>query len=207
MKTLLLHIPKFNNYYKPIGDFIWLNYMPMGLLAIADLVHRNGHEVEVVHLGVEWVRNRGFQVDDLMRGKPDIKAVGMALHWHYQAFDVMEAARRIRKIRKDIFIFLGGDTASFFHDEILRDYPMIDAVIRGHGEKPLLGLLEALRDNRGLGKVPNISWRDGDRIRKNRMEYVGDPEIISALNYTNFSLLRHSETYVRYVGLPFFFAK
>ena len=49
MKTLLLHVPKFNNFYKPIGDFIWLNYMPMGLLAIADHAVQNGMDVEVVH--------------------------------------------------------------------------------------------------------------------------------------------------------------
>jgi len=58
MKTLLLHVPKFNNFYRPVGDFMWLNYMPMGLLAIADFLDRHGFEVEVVHLGVEWVENK-----------------------------------------------------------------------------------------------------------------------------------------------------
>ena len=110
MKTILIHVPKFNNFYKPIGDFVWLTYMPMGLLAMADYAARHHAEVEVVHLGVEWALNRNFKVDDLIRNKPDVRAVGLSLHWHAQAFDVIEAAKRIKQERKDIFVFLGVDS-------------------------------------------------------------------------------------------------
>ncbi len=207
MKTLLLHVPKFNNFYKPIGDFIWLNYMPMGLLAIGDFLERNGHSVEIVHLGVEWIENRNFQAAELVLNKPDIKAVGISIHWHHQAYDAIEVARRIKEVRNDIFIFAGGDTASFFHEEIIRDFPMIDAVIRGHGEQPALHLLQALKDNAPLDKVPNLTWRDKTFTRINRMEYTADAKMISDLNYSNFSLIRHADCYVKYVGQPFFFAK
>ncbi|MCJ7772143.1 MAG: hypothetical protein MUP22_03300, partial [Desulfobacterales bacterium] len=84
MKTLLLHVPKFNNFYKPIGDFIWLNYMPMVILSIGDFLDKNSLSVEIVHLGVEWVENRDFQVAELVLNKPDIKAVGISIHWHHQ---------------------------------------------------------------------------------------------------------------------------
>ncbi len=39
---LFLHVPKLINYYRPIGQFIWINFLPMGLLALADLLHRHG---------------------------------------------------------------------------------------------------------------------------------------------------------------------
>ena len=207
MKTILLHVPKFNNFYKPIGDFIWLNYMPMGLLALADNLNQNGFETEVVHLGVEWILNRNFHTVELLQNRPEIKAIGLSLHWHHQAFDVIEVARTIKSIRKDIFVFLGGDTASFFHEEIIRDFHMIDAVIRGHGEKPVSVLVAALNANVELTDVPNLTWRDGETVRQNRLSYVCDDETLNNLNYTNFSLLRNADTYVRYVGLPFFFAK
>lgn len=208
MKTLLLHIPKFNNFYKPIGDFIWLNYMPMGLLAIGDLLDKNGFNIEIVHLGVEWVENRNFQVDELVLSQPDIKAIGISIHWHHQAYDVIETARRIKKIRDDIFIFTGGDTASFFHEEIVNDFPMIDAVIRGHGERPALSLLQALKDNTSLDTVPNLTWRHNNGMTHvNTLDYVADADTINELNYTHFSLLRHADCYVKYVGQPFFFAK
>ena len=207
MKTLLLHVPKFNNFYKPIGDFVWLTYMPMGLLAIADHAVKNNAEVEVVHLGVEWARNREFRVEELVRDKPEIRAVGLSLHWHHQSYDVIEVAKQIKKARDDIFIFLGGDTASFFHEEIISDYPMIDGVLRGHGEKPFQQLINALENGTALHLVPNLTWRDNGKVQENRLDYVGDTEAVSGLDYTNFSLLRHAEIYVRHMGLPFFFAK
>jgi radical SAM superfamily enzyme YgiQ (UPF0313 family) len=207
MKTLILHVPKFNNFYPPVGDFIWLTYMPAGLLAMADHLARHGHEVEVVHLGVEWVKDRSFRVDRLVEDRREVMAVGISLHWHHQAHDVLEVAGRIKGLRDDVFVFLGGDTASFFHEEIVRDYPVIDAVIRGHGEIPALELIRALDGENGLDGVPNLTWRDGHRIRQNGISYVGNSETISRLNYTNFSLLRHADTYVRYLGVPFFFAK
>lgn len=206
MKTLFLHVPKFNNHYKPIGDFIWINYMPMGFLAIADHAHRHGFDVEIVHLGVEWVENRDVRLDEII-ADPEITVIGMTLHWHYQAYDVIEAARHIKAKRPDIFIFIGGYTASYFHDEIVRDFPMIDAVIRGDGEQPVLQVLEAVRDNKGLETVDNLSWRDANEVMVNEQCYIGDEEAVSKLNFTNFSLLRHANTYIQFIGLPFFFAK
>ena len=171
MKTLLLHVPKFNNVYPPIGDFIWLNYMPMGLLAIADRIHRIGMDIEVVHLGVEWIEDPQFKVADLLGEHAEIRAVGLTLHWHHQAYDVMEVARCLKQRQSDLFVFLGGDTASFFHREILSEFPMVDAVVRGHAEEPVLSLLNALKNDRSLTSVPNLTWRDGDRIRTNPLDF------------------------------------
>jgi radical SAM superfamily enzyme YgiQ (UPF0313 family) len=207
MKTLFLHVPKFNNSYKPIGDFIWINYMPMGLMAIADYVQRHGFATEVVHVGVEWVDNPLFKIDELVVDQPEIKAIGMSLHWHYQSYDVIEAARKIKQLRPDIFIFIGGYTASFFHDQIIADYPMIDAVVRGDGEVPALELLAALKAGRDLDQVANLTWRRQDQVVVNDHSYVGDEEMISALNFSNYALLRHADTYIQYIGLPFFYAK
>lgn len=207
MKLLLLHTPKFNNFYKPIGDFIWLNYMPSGLLAIADLVSRRGWNVEVVHLGVEWVENRSFRVDKLMKRNPEVKVVGISLHWHHQAYDVIQVARRIKAVREDVFVFLGGDTASFFHHEIVRNYPVIDAVIQGYAEISVLRLLESLNDKKDLHTIPNLTWKDGGDVRENSLNYTTDAATLNELDFTNFALLRNAETYIQYVGLPFFFAK
>ena len=42
LDCLIIHTPKFKNYYKPVGQFMWVNYMPLGLLGIADYLDRNG---------------------------------------------------------------------------------------------------------------------------------------------------------------------
>ena len=58
---LFLHVPKLTNYYRPIGQFIWINFLPMGLLALADLLHRHDFSTQVLHLGVEWIEDRTFR--------------------------------------------------------------------------------------------------------------------------------------------------
>ena len=40
MDCLFLHVPKLLNYYRPIHHFIWINFMPMGLLALDNLSGR-----------------------------------------------------------------------------------------------------------------------------------------------------------------------
>ncbi len=36
-ECLFIHVPKLTNHYRPMGQFIWINFLPMGLLGLADL--------------------------------------------------------------------------------------------------------------------------------------------------------------------------
>jgi radical SAM superfamily enzyme YgiQ (UPF0313 family) len=58
-------------------------------------------------------------------------------------------------------VVLGGLTATVFHEEIVRKYEFIDAVIRGEAEKPFLALMKALEGQKELETVPNLTFRDG----------------------------------------------
>jgi len=140
MKTLdclIIHTPKFNNYYKPVGDFMWVNYMPLGLLGIADYLDRNGIQCRVLHQGVAWMNDKSWRIEKHLESvSPAV--VAFSLHWHYQARDVIESCQKIRRILPGTHIVLGGSTASFFHDEIVGNYDCVDGVIRGDGEVPLL---------------------------------------------------------------------
>jgi radical SAM superfamily enzyme YgiQ (UPF0313 family) len=55
--------------------------------------------------------------------------------------------------------------------------------------------------------VDNLTWRAGKEVKINEHRYIGDAAAVSNLNFTNFSLLRNGDTYIQYIGLPFFFAK
>ena len=50
---LFLHVPKFKNYYKPYGNFMFILYMPIGLLGLADYIVKKGYKTIIIHLGVE----------------------------------------------------------------------------------------------------------------------------------------------------------
>ena len=208
MDCLLIHTPKFNNHYRPLGHFIWVNSMPMGLLGLADHLAKQGFACRVLHQGVEWMNNRSWRLEDTLQAV-DPPLIALSLHWHHQAYDVIETCKRIRGLRRGAYIALGGFTASFFHEELVRDYDCIDAVLRGDAELPLLELVRRLREgNQDLSGVPNLTWRDsrGDVI-ENPMTYCGTQAMLDSMCFSNMELLYGYRTYVDYVTFPFIVVK
>lgn len=203
MDFLLIHAPTFRNYYRPLGTFTAINYMPMGLLALADLLSRHGYETEVIHLGVEWMQDRRFSLIDYIANR-GVRVVGISLHWHPQSYESLEWGRRIKESFPEVFLLLGGLTASFFHREIMERFPWVDAVIRGEGEIPLLRLAEAIFDKGGFDTIPNLTWRKNGEIRGNPLSYCATQEVIDSLCFTNFPLLKNHRTYIDWVLMPFF---
>lgn len=156
MDLLLLHVPKFKNYYKPLGNFSFIELPPIGLLGLADFVRKRNHTTEVIHLGVEQQVEGSIDLDKTIRDtNPAI--IGLDLHWHFQSFDVIEVAKKIKATHPDIAVVLGGFTASFFAKDILRDHDCVDFVIRGDAEVPLLELIRHHLSDGIYNDVPNLA--------------------------------------------------
>jgi radical SAM superfamily enzyme YgiQ (UPF0313 family) len=204
LDCIFLHVPKLTNYYRPINDFIWINFLPMGLLGLADLLQRHSISTQVVHLGVEWIEDHYFSIVDYIKEKAP-RIIAMDLHWHHQSYDVMEMVKKVKAAIPSAYILLGGYTASFFHEEIMRNFDGVDGVIRGEGEVPILELAETLLKGRGdLFSVPNLTWRRKGRILINPLSYVASEKDLKDLSFTNFPLLKNHLTYIRYIGQPFY---
>jgi len=208
LHCLIVHTPKFNNYYKPIGHFMWVNYMPMGLLGLADYLDQNGFGCRVLHQGVERMNDRSWRLEDAL-GSVAPPLIALSLHWHHQAYDVIETCKRIRAIHPRTYIALGGFTASFFHDELVRDYDCIDAVVRGDGEVPLIELVRRLKEGeRDQSNVPNLTWRNSQReVIENRVTYCGTQEILDGTCFSKMELLDSYRTYIDHVTFPFIVVK
>jgi radical SAM superfamily enzyme YgiQ (UPF0313 family) len=122
--------------------------------------------------------------------------IGLDLHWHFQSFDVIEVARRIKETHPEIAVVLGGFTASLFADEILGAFDCVDFVIRGDSEVPLSDLVSQYRSGRAYHQVPNLAFREGGAIRINPISYVADKSIIDSVSYTDFTLMKDYPTFV-----------
>jgi len=197
LDCLLIFVPKFKNFYRPIGEHMFTVLLPMGLLAIADLIHKKGYNAQILHLGLEKMKNPDFSLEEyLAKVKP--KVAGFSLHWHYQSSDTIEAVRRTKSFNPDIFCVLGGLTASFFHNEIVQEFDFVDAIVRGDGELPFLKLLEEICSGKGeFSGIPNLTWRRNGEIKYNELTYVAGDEDLNRLNFTNFKLLNNYEAYLK----------
>jgi radical SAM superfamily enzyme YgiQ (UPF0313 family) len=196
LDLLLLHVPKFNNFYDPIGHFLLGNLLPMGLFALADEVDRAGFQTKIYHLGVDFLFNKQFDLGRLLRRKQP-RLVGLDLHWHYQTADVLDVVKRIKQAKPEAAIALGGYSATIFAENILKEHPAVDFVVRGEAEKPLVQLLQTLEKGAELNSVANLSYRRNGAIRHNPVTYVATSRDLNACNFARFDLLDKAPLYFR----------
>ena len=207
MDCLLLHVPKFSSVYAPLGEFMNINYLPMGLPAIADRLNRQGWQTQIIHLGVEWIVDPQHaavaEICDM-----DVPMIGMSLYWHYQTFDVLDVAERIKARRPEVHLFLGGITAGYYAADILERYPFVDSVVRGDGEIAAVELVEAVHGRREIDDVANLIHRDRDgRVVTNKRRVASDQRTIDELNFGDLSSLRNHKVYIDRFGFPFAYPK
>ncbi|MGL1936752.1 MAG: radical SAM protein [Fibrobacterales bacterium] len=202
---LFVHVPKPSNYYKPLDEFTFINYIPMGVFAICDLLNRHAVRSRIKHLGLETILDESFSIGNWVKDHK-VPVVGLSLHWHYQSFDVIDVAQKIKIKNPDTVIVLGGLTASRFAEEILREFEYIDAVITGDAEGGIVPFAQtALTENKNFEQVKNCVWRKpSGEVVHNGTTYVADAEALSALDYANLSLLDNAQKYREYYRMPMF---
>jgi B12-binding domain/radical SAM domain protein len=144
---------------------------PIGFLTIATYLRDRGLEVRIVNLALRMMNDRRFDVPRFLR---DLRpaAIGIDLHWLPHAHGALEIARIAKDLHPDVPVIVGGLSASYYHEELIR-YPQIDFVLRGDSvEPPLHQLLLALRDGSPLDDIPNLTWIAQGRVRVNPHRFV-----------------------------------
>jgi len=69
-------------------------------------------------------------------------------------------------------VVAGGQYSNLKYMNIMHAHPEVTGVVRGDAENALPVLLQTLAHHGDLAAVPNLVWRDGDRVRINPLEYV-----------------------------------
>ncbi len=199
LDCLFVHVPKAANHYLPLGDFFNITYMPMGLPALANWANRAGFRTQIVHLGVEWIREPSFDLIRWLDGAR-VRSFGLPLYWHYQAYDVIEVARRLKAHHPEALVFLGGLTAGYFAEQILAAVPEIDAVVQGPGEGAIAKLLAAAR--RGDRAELVDAWVRGEDGDVRRTPASESRPALDELVFGDLSALRGADTYAALFGFP-----
>lgn len=179
-------------------------FMPMGLFSLANVLAKYGVDVEIIHLDFEKERN----IDKIL-DLNTLDAIGFDMHWVNQSAVVLDTAKAIKNIKPDIFIFLGGYTASLFTEEIVLNYSQIDGIIKGDGEVPIVELCQALNDCLLAGKtlrkenlidllkgVQNfVFWGNQREIFVNEITYTAKVDDMEKLSFSDVKLLRNWKSY------------
>ena len=196
---LFVHVPQVREHgLKRVKLFV--NFIAMGVFSMCNELYKFNFHPQIIHLGVEKTFNIDFAA---YIKKNKIKFVGLSLHWHYQTYDTLKIAQKIKQINPDTFIFLGGIMASAFADDILRNFSFIDAVIKGEGEKSVVELAKKIHsDDDDLSSVVNLHWRKNNKIIGNKKNWFASEE---ELNSYSFDGLKFLKNYQRYLKFPLLF--
>lgn len=204
--VLFVHVPKFSSYYKPIDEFMFINYIPMGVFALCDILNKKGFQSRIKHLGLEYINDEHFSIAEYVKVR-SVKIVAISLHWHYQAYDVIEVARKIKEACAQSAIVLGGFTAGYFAEEIIENYPWIDCVIAGDGERGILEYANAVFEGGPLAAVSNAVYRTADgTLCNNGITYLADFADLRDIDYAGLDYLDHHVGYRDYFKVPLFWS-
>lgn len=135
---------------------------PLGLEIVAASLKREGHEVRLVDL-----LDGSLPLGEVRHFAPG--AAGISCSFTVDTYAVIEIARALKQIRKDIFVFAGGHHASLSYPDFYD--PALDAVVIGEGETTTPELISTLEERGDLSKVRGLvlnhpggqtftGWRD-----------------------------------------------
>jgi len=200
---ILLHPPSIFRFREqpcflgPISDVIPSTSIfegyPIGFLTLSEYLTRHGMTVRIINLALKMLRDRQLDAEHFTAGL-SARAFGIDLHWLPHVDGCLSLAAQLKRQHPDIPVILGGLSATYFRDELMRDYPWIDFVVCGDStEEPLRLLMEAIRNNARFNQVPNLVWRDSGRVVDNGISWQPD-----SLDHVSFDYAHIFRMLVRY---------
>ena len=151
-------------FFGPLSDVIpsspIFEMYPVGFLTLGAYLRRQGYKVRIINLALVMMRSRRFRPEKLL-AKLRPKLFGIDLHWLPHAQGSIEVARLLKKLHPEIPIVFGGISATYYHDELIRE-PSVDFVLRGTLTEPsLLALIREIEGDRRFERVPDLTWKGG----------------------------------------------
>jgi len=187
---LLLHPPSVFHFrdlplfFGPVSDVVpsssIFEIYPIGFLTLSNYLTKHGVSVRIINVALKMLRSRSFDAERYVKNL-DARAFGIDLHWLPHVDGSLTLAEMVKKHHPDTPVILGGLSATYYHEEIMRDYPFVDFIVCGEStEEPLRLLLQAIRSGSGFAEVPNLVWRDeqGRTIVNERSFKPGDLDYV-----------------------------
>jgi B12-binding domain/radical SAM domain protein len=186
-------------FFGPVSDVVpstsVFEIYPIGFLTISDYLTRHGMSVRIVNLALKMLKSRSFDPGAFVKGLRPSVAFGIDLHWLPHVDGSLSLAEMVKKLHPDTPVILGGLSSSYYYEEIMRDYPFVDFIVRGEStEEPLRLLLEAIKTGSGYETVPNLVWRnERNETVTNPLSYR--PEDLDYVRFDYSHLLRMAIKY------------
>lgn len=187
MKILLISPPIWN-----IFKHCMSTSPPLGLMYLAAILERQGHQVKVIDADAKALKLTWEQLAQRIKAEnPDIvgltaTSLGMPA--------LFKTAELIKKVNPKIFVVVGGYGPTLEPERTFKEGWGIDVVMLGEGEKTIVELARALVNNESLDKVKGIIFRRDGKLE--RTENQTEIEDLDSIPMPAYHLLEpHYSTY------------
>jgi len=163
MRILLIH----PNYHSG-GAEIAGNWPPAWVAYLTGALQKAGYtDIEFIDAMTNDIDDEQLEQRLRAQPRPDVIGCTSITPSIYKAQDTLALAKRIFP---DAVTLLGGIHATFMYEQVLREAPQIDCIVRGEGEEILVEVVRSIDAGTFAADRPNIrgiAFRDGDRIIAN----------------------------------------
>ncbi len=137
------------------ADVVLIGYQDQGNLGmgyLAAVLQQQGYVVDMVDIrdGAESIASR-------LIGRPPL-VVGFSLIFQYFLPQYRRLATMLRNVGISSHFTMGGHYPSLCHDELLRNFPELDSVVRYEGEQTLPELVDRIRDGADWRQISGIAY-------------------------------------------------
>ncbi|MCL5730611.1 MAG: TIGR04190 family B12-binding domain/radical SAM domain protein [Candidatus Thermoplasmatota archaeon] len=170
----------------PISDVVpstpVFEMYPVGFVSMLSYLVSHGFRARISNIASMMVMSDTFDVAKYLKNI-ETDVFGIDLHWLPHVHGAFRIARMLKEIYPDIPVLMGGFSASYFSDQIIRGHPEIDFVLKGDfQEEDVAVLLNRLQGSGSLESVPSLVYRSGSRVISNPPS-SGNPVENVFLNY------------------------
>jgi len=127
-------------------------YPSGALVLIGTMLHNLGHNVKIIHMLADKVGPIELK-NIIFTFKPDIAGITMNT---FQTKSAKVISKIIKMVNKNILVVVGGPHPSALQLKIFEDFPYVDVVVVGEGERTFLEIVEG----KDLEKIKGICYNN-----------------------------------------------
>jgi radical SAM superfamily enzyme YgiQ (UPF0313 family) len=136
----------------------WMTFLPIGLGFLQAMLASRGFPCRLANLSGKGRK----EILAYLRGqRPQVIGVSMFTFNRKRSCDLLQLAR---EACPEALLLAGGPHPTHLAGEVFEDCPALDAIVKGEGELPLLGILERLETSGADGwrSAPGLILRQGE---------------------------------------------
>ena len=190
-------VKKSGNYGSVVTD------MPIGLISLSTYLKKHtAIEIKLIDFNIVLNKMESFEYssfsalfDDFLSAEEWINytpgIIGISTLFTPSYYNMIDIAHVARNIFPNALIIAGGGVPTNMYNKIFRDSTCFDALCYGEGEKPLLGLVEAIDKNEYLRT--HLSWITKGQI-ENKQSFQHDfIENLDEIPFYDYGILNTDE--------------